>query len=339
MADIVNRDTIFMASANGKIFRSDDRGNSWKTFNCGISIASIEFINSKVGYAGGTSAHILKTVDGGATWQMNVTVNTAPSNTISMKFVDVNTGFAFRGHADLLSTIDGGTTWKKYDMSDDIYSLYFINKMTGFACGEYGVIYRTDDGGNTWNWIGLTARIGDYDLQSIYFLNSTTGFAVGRRGRILKTTDGGSTWNTYSATYADVSDVSIPKKSTAYATVGNLIYKTIDTGQSWVKLGLTIGTNYAEYDAFHQCHFFSADTGIVTASDPARTYKTYDGGINWKLINVSPYAYDDPTCLQFTDKYTAFLAINILRRSDNQDYRWRRNMDSGLGFPILRGSF
>src|SRR5688572_9736635 len=73
--DIVSRDTIFMASSTGRIYRSDDRGNCWKTFYVGAQISSIEFINSKVGYAGGKEYHIYKTEDGGLTWQKNVTVN------------------------------------------------------------------------------------------------------------------------------------------------------------------------------------------------------------------------------------------------------------------------
>ncbi|TWV93307.1 WD40/YVTN/BNR-like repeat-containing protein [Chitinophaga pinensis] len=69
MADIVSRDTMFMANDNGNIYRSDDRGVTWHSFNCGVRISSIEFINSKIGFAGGVNSVILKTEDGGATWQ------------------------------------------------------------------------------------------------------------------------------------------------------------------------------------------------------------------------------------------------------------------------------
>jgi photosystem II stability/assembly factor-like uncharacterized protein len=94
MADVVSRDTLFLANNNGKIYRSDDGGSSWKTFNCGIQISSIEFINSKVGYAGGSSTYILKTTDGGQTWQQNVVVNVIPSKTLAIKFYDHNNGIA-----------------------------------------------------------------------------------------------------------------------------------------------------------------------------------------------------------------------------------------------------
>lgn len=310
-ADVVSKDTIFLASTIGKVFRSDDGGNTWKTFDCGIQISSMEFVNSKVGFIGGRNQYILKTEDGGATWQQNVSVNRSPSNTMTIKFIDVNNGFAFREHSDLLSTTDGGQTWTTYNVSDDIYSFHFINKTTGFACGEYGIIYRTDNGGASWNWISPTSRIYAYDLYSTYFINSNTGFAVGARGRILKTTDGGVSWNYYSPFYTGVSDISMPTNQTGYVTVGNTIYKTIDSGQSWKALPFTVGTEYASYSHFQYCHFFSADTGLVTATDYTRLYKTYDGGESWKLISPSQYGFENVGSLQFIDKNTGFVALNI----------------------------
>jgi len=309
--DVVSSDTIFLATTNGKIMRTYNGGNSWQSLSCGIQISSIEFINSKVGYAGGSSRYILKTEDGGATWQQNVTVNVVPSNTLAIKFVDINTGFAFREHSTLLRTTDGGITWASYNIGDDIYSFHFLSKTVGFACGEHGVMYRTSDGGVSWQWMSPDVRIYDYDLQSIYFINPSIGFAVGRRGRILKTVNGGTTWTTYSPTYIDVRDISIPVKSTAYATVGNKIYKTVDTGNTWQPLALTVGTEYAEHDVFQKCHFFTADTGFVTASDQARVYKTYNGGATWKLIQPTQYGYDHVTDVQFLDKNKGYLAIYI----------------------------
>lgn len=305
MADMVTRDTMFVANNNGKIYRTDDGGNTWKTFNCGIRISSIEFVNSKVGYAGGSDAFILKTEDGGATWQKILTVNFTPSNTLAIKFIDVNTGFAFREHSTILKTIDGGKTWEEYRIGDKIYSIYFLNNNIGFASGEHGVMYRTDDRGATWKWIGASARIYAYDLNSIFFLNESTGFSVGSRGRILKTTDGGTSWNTYSPTYIDVSDISFPTNSLGYAIAGDSVYKTIDGGSQWKALPLASRTS------LKYCHFLNADTGFVTAEDWARVYKTFDGGATWNFINVSPYRYDYVNGIHFLNGNVGYLAVTI----------------------------
>lgn len=325
-ADVVSRDTIFMAGNNGKVYRSDDRGDTWKTFTCGITISSMEFINSKVGYIGGTSQYILKTQDGGQTWQQNVSVNTFPSNTMTIKFFDLNTGFAFREHSDLLKTIDGGQSWTKYNMGDDIYSFHFVDTSNIFACGENGVAYRTNNGGNTWTWIGSSARIYLYDLYSTFFFNSDTGFTVGARGRILKTTNGGTSWSTYSPHYLPITDIIPASKSVLYTTVGNMLYKKSDSGANWQKLPLTVGTNYAEYDVFKFGFFKDADTGIVTATDYGRVYKTYDGGNNWLEINpTAPYGYEYVNDLQFLNDSIGYIC---LQSTGNATIRKTRNLGS-----------
>jgi photosystem II stability/assembly factor-like uncharacterized protein len=305
-ADIINKDTMFLSNSSGKIYRSDDGGNTWTTLNSGIQISSMEFINSKVGYVGGASRYILKTEDGGVTWQPTVQVNHSPSNTLTIKFFDINTGFAFREHSSLLRTTDGGKTWNEYNMGDDIYSFNFVSAKIAFASGEHGVIYRTDDGGITWKWIGASGRIYAYDLYSTWFINSNTGFSVGARGRILKTTDGGASWNTYSPTYLNVSDISVPTHNIAYATVSNTVLKTIDKGQTWKQLELSIGTT------FQYSHFFNADTGLVIANDYARIYKTSDGGANWKIINPAPYGYNYARDLHFINQNIGFLSLDAI---------------------------
>lgn len=304
MADIVSRDTIFLASTTGKIVRSDDGGNTWKPFNCGIQIKSVEFINSKLGYAGGTSTYLLKTQDGGATWQQNIVINRSPSDINVIKFIDSTNGFAFREHSDMLSTTDGGATWKTTYVGDYIYSLFFLNKTTGFACGEHGVTYRTDDAGVTWNPLGFTSRIWLYDLSSIYFLNPDTGFAVGARGRILKTTDGCKTWKTYAPTYIDISSVKFITNSTAYAAIGNSFYKSADSGQSWNLLPPLSGNIYAK--TYKYFHFVSEDTGFIPC-DNGIIYNTVDGGATWNTqIPKGQSGYDYLNDLQFIDQYTGY---------------------------------
>jgi photosystem II stability/assembly factor-like uncharacterized protein len=307
--DVVGGDTVFIATTNGKILSTTDGGNTWQTFNCGIQINSIEFINSMVGFVGGSSYYILKTINGGATWQQVVSTNISPSNTTAIFFKDKNTGIAFRQHSEILRTNDGGTTWTKSNAMDDFFAFHFVNDSLWYACGEYGVFYRTTNGGNSWTYMNPGPRIYDYDLNSTYFINANTGFAVGRRGRILKTTDGGVNWQGHSPTYLDVGDMAIPTKNTAYALVGKNIYKTIDSGKVWQQLGLTVGTGYAEYDVFEKCYFFNADTGLATASEPARVYKTFDGGVSW--TQATQYSYDHITDLQFLDGNTGYMAITF----------------------------
>jgi photosystem II stability/assembly factor-like uncharacterized protein len=318
LVDIVTKDSFFLANTNGKIYRTDDAGKTWKSFTTNKTLSSFDFADSKTGYVGCTSSSILKTEDGGVSWQSVLEVNTIPSNTLSIKFFDANNGFAFREHSSLLSTKDGGKTWASYYMGDDMFSITFIDRQNAIACGEHGVIYRTRDAGVTWQYISPDGRIWFYDLYAVTFADDNNGIATGARGRILKTTDGGDTWIPYSPTYVEVYGMTKMTDATSYAIAGNQIYKTTDAGSSWNPLAL-VGN-----DVFKQIHFFNKDTGVVTASNQGRIYKTYNGGINWTIVPSSLQGYESVAELQFlpntTTGYLTFASYssgsNIMKTTD-----------------------
>jgi photosystem II stability/assembly factor-like uncharacterized protein len=96
--DIVSRDTIFMINLNS-FYKSVDRGKSWQVTNLGnTNLACFDFIDSKIGFIGRTNTSMLKTLDGGLTWQLML--NTSSAYFHSVKFVNKDTAYA----------------WKEYDM-------------------------------------------------------------------------------------------------------------------------------------------------------------------------------------------------------------------------------
>lgn len=312
LVDVVSRDTFFLVNKNnGKIYRTDDAGQTWKSYSCGISLSSAAFVNSKVGYAGGTNTYILKTDDGGATWKESVKVNISPSNTLTLFFLDADNGFAYREHSTMLRTADGGKSWTSTNLLNDVYSMDFIDRNTGYACGWLGFMYKTTNGGATWTAVSPIGGIYFNDLYSICFVDALTCIATGARGRILKTSNGGATWSEYSPTYTAVSDVAVPSVKAAYAPVANTLLKSTDNGQTWKQLAITLGAaSTPEKGTFKYTQFFQDDVGFVTAQAPVRIYKTYDGGANWKRINVAQYAYDYANCVFFLNKQVGYMSIS-----------------------------
>ena len=308
--NIVSRDTFFLATQNGLIFRTTDRGKTMTTLDCHNQIASFTFLDSKTGFAGGTGSMILKTTDGGQTWIKKDSVNFIPSNILSFQFLNADTGFAFREYSTLLKTYDGGNTWQEFNAGSSVPIIQFVNSKTGFAAGEVGVILRTDDSGTTWTSVTPADGGRDgYQVYSLYFFDENTGFSVGGLGRILKTINGGQTWSNYSPTYIPITAVSFPTALTGYMSTWNNTFKTIDGGQSWDSLSLVTGTEYASSSRFTQTHFSSADSGYFLSNYEVREHRTTDGGQTWSLFNPLTADWTETSGEHYIGPHTGFVSI------------------------------
>ena len=303
--DVVSKDTLFIGNTSGKIFRSDDGGNTWKQFNCGSFITRIEFINSKVGFAGTNSTFILKTEDGGLTWQ-RLSFGIYTQTTYAINFYDLNIGYVNRGNSELLSTKDGGKTWSTYTISDNINSFNFVSADLTYACSENGKVYRTINGGLSWEIVS-SSKIG---LRSLSFVNDNIGFAVGLRGRIIKTIDGGNTWNSYVSTYDDIKSLNLTDKRNGFATAGGKLYKLSDGFTKWTAIPFSD-------DAIQYAQYFNQDTGIITTKKPFKLFKTFNGGSNWQFVSSSQYSYDDLLDAHFLNNGLGFMNLVDLNGTMN----------------------
>jgi len=310
--NIVSRDSLLITTDNGTTYMTGDRGKTWTTHSYNALLNCITFLNSMIGFAGGTSAGILKTSDGGQTWT-TINLNYTPSDITAIDFLNMDTGFAFRDWGTMLITHDGGNTWNSYsvNVAESPTTIDFINPSVGFLAGPGGTLYRSKNGGVSWTMISPPNTFHDgYDIYSLAFLSPDTGIAVGSMGQILKTTDSGQTWTAYSPTYLPVSDVCFPSPATGYAANGSYILKTTDSGRTWNPLGLTTGTTYGNYSAFQYTHFSNPDTGYVISDQYVTVHKTNDGGQTWTTIVPTGYGYQSAPGISYGDAQTALLSLS-----------------------------
>ncbi|MBV9960690.1 MAG: T9SS type A sorting domain-containing protein [Parafilimonas sp.] len=315
---IVSRDTFFLISnyhySYGNIYKTENRGKTFIKLNCGVPVHSVYFVNSNIGFVGSSLSTILKTTDGGKTWYQKRQVSFAPSSVLAMQFINKDTGYAIQEYDSLLITNNGGKTWKTSSIGgtfSDFAAIDFVNSQDGFAAGSDGAIYVTHNGGKKFKWAGFDGLRDGNNIYSIDFLSADTGFAVGELGRIIKTADGGLNWSAYSPTYFPITSVYFGTASIGFTTDWNYVYKTSNKGQTWIKLNLSTGLQYASSSRFEKSYFVNADTGFVTSSYPELIHHTYDGGQTWDTINLSKtYDYDVAGDLQFINRDTGFITIN-----------------------------
>jgi len=181
------------------VYQSQDGGQSWQRLpSTGYSDGTVTFPTAQVGLSP-YSARIVRTADGGATWQPVWTGTQGTDWVNQVVFPTATIGFAAGGC--LLKTTDQGQTWQPLPWANGmIRRLYFLNASLGFALTESGTIpiigpgniatalYRTQNGGQTWEQL-LSSASGPYA-----FISATEFYRASTR--IEHTRDSGQSWQT-----------------------------------------------------------------------------------------------------------------------------------------------
>ena len=186
-----------IAEVTGYITRTVDGGEHWQL----VSIAPqqplgyIEFLSPTTGFIVGGQGLVLKSVDGGMTWNPQSTPAVADKTDLwDGDFLDLNTGWAVGAKGVIIATTDGGTHWNYQESgtSNALSEISFVDAQYGWAVGNVGTIIHTTDGGQ--HWVPQQSHVLA-DLNGVLALDRNSVWAVGKSGNILRTTDGGTTWS------------------------------------------------------------------------------------------------------------------------------------------------
>lgn len=219
------------------------------------------FVSARTGFVLGVNAvaftdnlKVLKTDDGGNTWQpTSFGWNNIPYH-FHIHFIDEAKGFVSTGDT-LHRTTDAGNTFSTQRLIPEphyISNIHFLNAQTGFVTlvrmqtgeGYRDIILKTTNGGDTWTEV--YSELPKSQLLFVYpgisqmqFVNDLLGYAVstGVPATLFKTTNGGDSWDSLSVNFLpdhmDLRDVHFLNEQVGYVGA-DVVYKTVDGGQSWV---------------------------------------------------------------------------------------------------------
>lgn len=221
----------------GHILTSTDRGTTWTqaAVPTRALLTGVWFHDARLGWAVGHDETILRTTDGGASWQLAHSDPEAERPLLDVWFADAERGIAIGAYGALLVTADGGTTWDERPLSPDDYHLNAIAAApdgTLYVAGEAGHLYRSDDRGESWR--ELTAP---YE-GSFFGVRPLAGgglLAFGLRGHLFRSEDRGESWlPVETATEATLMDaIELDGGRVAVAGLAGALLESDDGGRSF----------------------------------------------------------------------------------------------------------
>lgn len=278
------------------------------------------FISQELGWVVGQDGIIIKTIDGGNSWQ----IQTSPINhyLTSCFFLDENVGFITGFYGTILKTTDGGSTWiiKPSASSTWITSIEFTNSYQGFALTADSLL-KTIDGGETWQRINTN----NSQLQlSMYFMNDSVGWIGCANGKLMKTYDGGLTWNEINTGFSSTTLqwLKFIDSNTGFAGGNEGIFqyhgrilKTIDGGLSWSLV-------FSSIDEFRFSDFLNENTAYFVNNDNI-VYATYDAFNSINTVynpNDSTGSYIQLSGAQFPTDSTGYIvgSDGFIAKTTNQ---------------------
>jgi photosystem II stability/assembly factor-like uncharacterized protein len=285
--DFLDSQHGFAVGSNYTYASTTNGGTTWQVSEGdeegGHYYFDIKFYNNTYGLIVGHNK-ILRTTDGGVTWNDNVSVN---GDILNKYIYDISWGkygdvFISANSGLVGISSDYGLTWTETVVNSSAF-LYGIAAKGDppediWVAGNNALIYNSTDGGSNWSLQTKTLPVNGA-LRSVSFFDENRGIAVGDNGAAIETTDGGDTWTT-------ISGIST---SEVLWDIG------FHTSQVDPNYGIIVGDGGVYFTTTDRgLHWQSGNTGLfnrlraVSAGPSGLAYAISDGGYGyaWRFAEI-----------------------------------------------------
>ncbi|MFA8342530.1 MAG: WD40/YVTN/BNR-like repeat-containing protein [Rhodothermaceae bacterium] len=238
----------------------------------------MSIVDDNVIWVSGSKGTILKSVNGGDTWQ-----NVSPKN------------FAEKGFRDIHA-------WDK-------------EKAIIMGIASPAIFLKTEDGGKNWKEVYQNS-LENIFFDSMEFWNDSCGMAfsdpINKRHFIIKTTDYGNSWqeiDTINIPFAVKGEAAFAASGTCISTSGDnnawfvtggteaRVFKSTDQGIKWKAVTSPLISGLSTTGIYSVC-FKDEKNGFITGGDytkdkelNANAAVTTDGGLTWTLLKNKPQGF------------------------------------------------
>ena len=233
----VDANTAWTAGFGCVISRTTDAGASWPLVRddsafltpsdegaCEVSSVSA----TSAWAAGGFGDLVIKTSDGGTTWQPGY----ASAGVTTVTVVDPNTVWIGGPNGFIAKTVNAGAMWTTQNSGTTrrIFKVYALDAQVAYAAFDDGSVRRTGDGGVTW-----TPAVGfNNQHTAIVPLDADRVVSVELKGVIRRSVDGGATFTPVaSGTIEDLDSATRAQGDTLFAAGMFQMLRSDDAGLSW----------------------------------------------------------------------------------------------------------
>jgi photosystem II stability/assembly factor-like uncharacterized protein len=246
----------------------------WQMQNSGVNLRlrGVSAVSERVAWASGAGSTVLRTADGGQTWQ-KLAVTTDVLDFRDIDAIDAQTAYVLaigNGAASrIYKTTDGGKTWTLQFRNEDqkafLDAMSFWDANHGIVFGDSvdGQLYimTTADGGRVWSRVPAANLPPALENEGAFAASGTNiavfgtshawiGTGAAAKARVLRTVDGGRTWKV----------AETPLAAAPSAGIFSIAFRD-------AKHGIIVGGDYRREQE-------AVDNLAVTS----------DGGVTWTLV-------------------------------------------------------
>jgi photosystem II stability/assembly factor-like uncharacterized protein len=280
----------------------------------GARLRGVSAVSDRVAWASGTNGTVIRTTDGGTTWQRHAVPGADQLDFRDIDAVDDTTAYVLSIGSGELSRIyktsDAGLTWTEQFVNRDPKAFFdamaFWDAKRGVAVSDsvdgHFVMLTTSDGGRSWVRVPPAALPPALPNEGFFAASGTNvtvaapnhvwvGTGAASEARVLRSSDGGRTWASsrtpldagpsagiFSLAFSDVKHgIVVGGDYKAESAVNNNAALTADGGATWTPMkGLSGFRSVAAY--------LPGNGATIVAAGPAGTDVSTDRGKTWTPI-------------------------------------------------------